>query len=131
MSKKEQKFIIFTLSNSTFAMPLLPTSKIIGVENITKIPFENTVKGIIYHNGHIISIIDTGKILKIKSNGNQCLLFDYNDDHFGILIDEAKETVKVKRVLTDKKGKYIKIKKNKIYIIYPSKIMEIIDIYEN
>ncbi len=131
MSKKEQKFILFTLGNSTYAMPLLPTSKIIGVDNITKIPFDSKLKGIIYHNGHIISIIDTGKILKIKSNGDKCLLFDYNDDHFGILIKEPKDTITIKRVLIDKKGKYFKVKKDKIYIIYPSKIMELIDIYEN
>lgn len=140
MPVKLYKFILFTINNTLWGMPLLNDSQFIhcGSSNITLLPNVNAnIIGLAYHNGEIITLLNTAGILGVKSKkveSEDCLLFGFNNDFYGLLIDEARDTVKVKKIFTDRHkkqfNKYIKVNNQNIYILEPMDIWKIIDLYD-
>ena len=91
----------------------------------------------IYHGGNIITVLNTAKFLDIKYNlpdEHNCLLFSFSKDFYGLIVDQGGETIKVNQVFTDRNKKqfkkYIKINKQKVYILETDKIMEDLKIYD-
>ncbi|MCD4760433.1 chemotaxis protein CheW [bacterium] len=138
MARKLQKFILFSVGADTYAMPLLADSHFMVCDKTSAIPgVDSKVRGLTYHNGNIITILDTAKILKIKRNSahNDCLLFNFEDDLYGLLVDEGGETVRVQRSFSDGQKKvfkkYVKINKHtstplsagKVYVLEPEELL--------
>ena len=140
MKTRSEKFILFYLGDDQYALPVLSASQFIEFENLTFIPKINKeIKGLIYHNGNIITIIDTKKILKIKSLKQTkkliCLVFEIDDYHYGILVDHGGETLAIKRTFNDRKKKVFKRyfrteDKKKVYILEVDDILSQINIYD-
>ena len=133
MASKSEQFILFYIGDKQYALPALTANKFIEFKDLTLIPKVNKeVKGLIYNNGHIITIIDIKEILKIKSAKNSkqamCLIFESNGHHYGLLVDQGNETILVKKVFTDRQkkifNKYLKTKdKQNIYILEANQIV--------
>ncbi len=137
MASKGKKYILFKVDGSTWAMPLLKDSQFFTCTEIAPIPaVDEAVRGLTYHNGKIITVLNTAKILNLNTEEKKktCLLFTYNNDNYGLLIDEVKDTVKATRTFSDTKKKlfkkYIRVKKNKVYILEPVLIWKVVKIYD-
>lgn len=138
MAVKTYKFILFHLADRLWAMPLLSGSQFISREAMTLVPgAPDKVLGLIYHGGKIITLLDIFKILSIKNNispSNICLLFDYQGDYYGFPVDEGDNTIKVKQIFKDRKikkfNKYIKIGKQKVYILDLEDLWQELKIYD-
>lgn len=138
MPTKVHKFILFHLADELWAMPLLPASQFIACEAITLIPgAPKNVLGLVYHGGKIITLLDTSNILKLRAkraNSRTCLLFDYQGDYYGLEVDDGNNTIKTKNIFTDRKkkdfNKYIKINKNKVYILDMETLWQHVKIYD-
>ncbi len=59
MAAKNNKYLTFLLSNEQYAIPILKTKEIIGMESITRVPhIPDFIKGVLNLRGKIIPIID-------------------------------------------------------------------------
>jgi chemotaxis signal transduction protein len=140
MLTKIQKFILFFVNDEMWATPLTSGNQFVSCDNIVPLPdVAKEVVGLMYGSGHIVTILDTAGLLSIRTHSKQyetCLLFNYENDHYGLLVDAGGDTVKVKRILTDRSKnrtefkKYIKFKNKKVYILYPEDIWKKIGIYD-
>ncbi len=126
MAKRAAKYISFYLGGILHVFPLLDGAQFISVDRPTpSLPHNPKVKGLIYHNGEVVLIVNTALILGIKAKTEHAvLLFDYQGDHYGLLLDEGGVVIKSNRVFSDRQSKdlkkYIKIKKDKVYILEPA-----------
>ena len=71
MKKLERKFIIMLIADELYAMPLLKDGKFIDYNQLNILPVPNTnnkIIGLIYLEGKIVTVLDTAKILAIKSS---------------------------------------------------------------
>ena len=136
MPVKSKKFILFSVLGEKYAMPLAKGTKFIEFESLSAVPdVDPKVAGIIYHEGRIVTILDTAKILEVQDGYQDrfdALIFDFEDELFGILVEEGIDTAKATRTFTDSKKKklkkYIKIKKEKIYILEPAELLKLAQI---
>lgn len=126
MATRATKYISFYLGGSLYAFPMIEGTQFISFDKLTPILHKDPkVKGLIYHNGEIVVIVDMAAILGVKAKGEHIvLLFAYQGDYYGLLIDEGSDVIKTASVMTDRQKKdlkkYIRIKKEKIYILEPS-----------
>lgn len=126
MAKRAVKYISFYLGDILYAFPLLDGVQFISVDRPTpSLPHSPKIKGLIYNNGEIILIVNIAFILGVKAKTeHMALLFNYQGDHYGLLLDEGGVVIKSNRVFSDRQSKdlkkYIKIKKDKVYILEPA-----------
>lgn len=136
MIKKSPKLVLFSLADYNYGLPLQAAGKFVEFDEFCAIPGAGKeIKGLIYHEGKLVTIFDTVKLLSLKvkyPTKLQALLFSYRDQQYGLLISEALETIKSSRIFVDRNKKqfkkYIKIKDNKIYILEPEEIIEALKI---
>lgn len=134
MQKNLDKLVLFSIDDSLWAMPLTEDSQFISCDGAVSIPGTSSdVEGLIYNSGRIITVLNAKKILGInhsKNKGNNCLLFYWQGNYYGLLVDEGTDVVDTKKILVDKKQKifkeYININKQKIYILKPQDIWKAI-----
>lgn len=139
MVAKSKKFISFQVADGWYALPALSGTEFIAVEQLSPLPItQDKVAGLIYHNGNIVTVLDTAMLISIKGvrsdvNINNCLLFVYQGHFYALLIKEAGEILKATQLFTDRKkrrfNKYFKVKNNKFYILEPEEILSSIEIY--
>jgi len=138
MVSSNKKYILFNVSGQTWAMPLRLGSSFANCENVVKIPgVDPNIVGISYQNGKIITVLDTVKIIGSQASyqdaENVSLLFDYEVDTYALLIDKGLETISPPRMQTDKSNKifdkYFTYKNNKVFILEPEKIWQVVKIY--
>lgn len=130
MPKSFHKIILFRLAGEYWAMPLSEDSQFVSYDKIVALPIDNkNVAGLIYNAGRIITVLNTDKILNIKSHNQKsklCLIFYSHGDFYALTVDEGGETMEIPRVLTDKNkksfNKYIKIDDTKVYILESEEI---------
>lgn len=135
---KSEKFILFYLGEEQYALPAISGNKFIEFKNLSSLPnIQKEIKGLLYHNGNIVTVVDIKSILKIKSfkknSQKMCLLFEMNNYYYGILVDQGGDTVAAKRIYTDAQKKIFKKyfkndNKDKIYILDPVQILNQINI---
>lgn len=131
MNKIATKYISFFIVDTYYAMPLSFIGAFIKYDNLLPVPkASDIVKGLTYQNGKIITVVDSAKLLGLLSHNNFdiCLSFFINEETFALPVTEGGETVKSSQVFTDRKKnkfkKYIKINKNKFYILFPEDILK-------
>lgn len=130
MKKIERKYIILSIANELYAMPLMKEGKFVDYNNLDIVPVPNSsnkVIGLSYLDGKVITILNTKKILKLsRGKNNLVFLFEFNHDIYGIVVEDLGDIVKSKEVKINYKRdifkKYIKVKKNNIYILDPEDI---------
>ena len=98
MATRAQKFISFYIGDQQYALPIMYGNKFIEFNRLTAIPqVDKDILGLIYQGGNIITILDIKRILKIKSLNQNiqqiCLMFEVDDYHYGILVDQGGETI--------------------------------------
>lgn len=104
------------------AMPFDSSCKFISCNSLTPLPLaDGRVLGLAYHEGIIVTILDTAKIMNLPKSKNSdkiCLLFAFKDDWYGLIISEGKGVFQIKK----------DIKKYNIFT--PSDILAKLDIYD-
>jgi len=137
MAVKNQQFITFKIAEQILATPLNKDSQFFSAEHLLPLPINNKyIAGVSYLNGQLVTIFRTDKLLglnwKMPSNP-QCLHFSYQGDFYGLVVDQGLDTVATAQVLTAKTknifNKYIIINKQKIYIVDPEQLFQLIKIY--
>jgi chemotaxis signal transduction protein len=140
MASRAEKFILVYIGEEQYALPALSVGKFIEFDSLTLIPnIGPSIKGLIYNNGNIITVIDTKKILKLKtlknSDPSMCLVFEFDGYHYGLSLDQGGETIAVNKTFNDRQKKsfkrYFRTKdKKKIYILEVDEILSQINIYD-
>ena len=60
MRNGNQKFILVTVDSHQLTLPLVGSHNFFQVKQITPIPqTDDRIAGLAYHNGHIVTILDT------------------------------------------------------------------------
>jgi chemotaxis signal transduction protein len=137
MSSKNQQFITFKLSEKLLAMPLNKDNQFFSCEHLLALPINNKyIAGVSYLNGQLVTILRTDKFFGLNwkmPSHPQCLLFSYRGDFYGLAVDQGIDTVTVPQVYTEKTknvfNKYIKINKQKVYILEAEQIFTELKIY--
>ncbi|MFA6308033.1 MAG: chemotaxis protein CheW [Patescibacteria group bacterium] len=140
MTARSEKFILFYIGDEQYALPVLIGNQFIEFENMTLIPkISQKIKGLIYHNGNIVTIIDTKELLNIKilqkNKQLMCLTFEADGYYYGLLVDQGGETLAVNKTFNDRHkkvfSKYFRTKdKKKVYILDIDDILSQINIYD-
>jgi chemotaxis signal transduction protein len=137
MRAGSQKFILVTVDSHQFVLPLVDSHNFFQVKHIAPIPqTDDRIAGLVYHDGHMVTVLDTVKILKLSSSkkNEQCVMVGCNQHCYGWLIAAAGELVEAKRILTDKKkailSKYILVNKKKIYILDIAEALKELDLHD-
>jgi purine-binding chemotaxis protein CheW len=92
MSTKEERFLIFHMSNQEYAIPLLQVREVLGMKATTPIPSSPAhFKGIMNLRGSIFSIIDLRLKLNLgkpkDSQESTVIILDMQPLSIGILVD--------------------------------------------
>jgi purine-binding chemotaxis protein CheW len=98
----EIQTIIFALGNEEFAIDISRIQSIIKIPEITKIPNSpNTIRGMIDLRGQIIVIVDLrlkfGFQAKEDDNNTTIIIIEVGENTIGIVVDEVKETLTLKK----------------------------------
>lgn len=93
----EERFLVFLLGDSRFAMPLLSAKEVMAPKQTTMIPSTTKIiKGILNLRGKIVTIIDLktklGIPVKNESAESSFIILDDETYSYGIIVD-AVETV--------------------------------------
>lgn len=133
MASKSEQFVLFYIGQEQYALPALVVNKFIEFKDLALVPqVRREIKGLIYNNGHIITIIDIKEILKIKAlkkpSQPLCLIFEAGGHHYGLLVDQGGETISVKKIFADRQkkifNKYFKTSnKQNVYILETNHIL--------
>lgn len=140
MAVRTEKFILFYLGEEKYALPALSANQFIEFSNLALVPkADSDIKGLIYHNGNIVTVIDLKKVLKILSSkreaSHMCLTFEYGGYYYGLLVDQGDETLAVKNISSDRQRKVFKryftmSDKKRVYILDIEDILSQINIYD-
>lgn len=136
-----EKFILFYLGEEFYALPALAGNQFIEFSNLAVWPHKDRdIDGLIYHNGHIITVIDLKNILKIKSQSadksKTCLTFEVGGYYYGLLVDKGGETMPIKKIFNDRQKKIFKRyfvlpdNKQKVSILDIDDILSQISLYD-
>lgn len=139
MGNQVYKYILFSVADSMWALPLSDSSQFFSGGDVAAIPnVDKRIRGLVYHNGQIVTVIDTRALLLLAPAGvndkNNRLLFSFKDDYYALMVDDVGDTVKTDKVFIDKHSrildKYIKLNQQKIYIVEPAEIFKAINLYD-
>lgn len=136
--KRLEKFITFYLGEQKYALPVEAGNQFVEFSDVLQVPqTDKNIKGLIYHNGNIVTLIDLREVLKIKKQSKSqtamCLIFELNKYHYGLLVDGGDETIAAKKVFNDRQKKKFKRyfkgeNKQKVYILEEDEILEEVNI---
>jgi len=102
-----KKIVVFELNNQQFGLDIEQVSSIERLIEITNIPqSERYIKGIIHLRNEIIPILDLKKKFNMTHNEyrheTKILIININKLQIGLLVDEAKDVIDVKKELIEK-----------------------------
>lgn len=93
----EERFLCFSLGEEEYAVPLLSVREVIGVPEITSVPFTPThFKGIMNLRGQVISVIDLRTKFNIKpKDGSETsvIICDLGTSSLGVIVDSVNSVV--------------------------------------
>lgn len=98
-STRSKKFLIFTLGEERFAIPLSQVKEVIGLPKITPVPdVPSYFRGLINLRGRIISALDLRDILSIPVNGGvskkPCIIIsELHGVVLGTIVDDVAEVL--------------------------------------
>lgn len=97
---ENQRFLVFTLCDEEFAIPLLKVKEVIAPTAFTPVPHMPAYcRGIMNLRGLIISVIDLRMKLKMKkadkSNDEAIIIIDFESQSFGMIVDSVKSVLSV------------------------------------
>ncbi len=125
MKKIIRKFVLLSIADELYAMPLVKEGKFIDYKQVNILPLPKVSKkiiGLIYLEGQIVTVINTAKVLKLSNNKNNLVfIFEFANHNYGLAVQSSGEIIKTNKVLINRKrkefNKYIKVKKKNIYIL--------------
>lgn len=90
----EKRYLVFTLVNEQYAVPLLQVKEVLGITETTPVPYTPThFRGIMNLRGQVISIIDLR--LKFKMGKNEfgpetaIIILDMAPLYLGVIVDSV------------------------------------------
>lgn len=98
-STRSKKFLIFTLGDERFAVPLFQVKEVVGLPKITPVPdVPRYFKGLINLRGRIISALDLRDILNIPLQGavskKPCIVIsELHNVVLGTIVDDVAEVI--------------------------------------
>lgn len=98
LGARSKKYMIFTIYEERFAVPLSQVKEVIGLSRITPVPnVPKYFKGLINLRGKIISTIDLREKLKIPSKGESkkpCIIIsEIKEIMIGTIVDDVAEVL--------------------------------------
>jgi purine-binding chemotaxis protein CheW len=99
-SAEIQQFVIFTLRDQEFGIPILKCREIVRVSTITRIPeAPDFVRGVVNLRGRVVPVVDTRKCLGLDvatlSAKARLLMVEVAGRLFGLLVDRVLRILKV------------------------------------
>ncbi len=96
----DDRYLLFTIDNTYYGLPLALALEILTVQSITKLPrVADYVKGIINLRGKVIPVLDVRKKLGIPEHEyedtNCIIVIDIRDMHVGLIVDMVSEVATV------------------------------------
>ena len=96
----DDRYLLFTIDNTYYGLPLALALEILTVQSITKLPrVADYVKGIINLRGKVIPVLDVRKKLGIPEHeyedSNCIIVIDIRDMHVGLIVDMVSEVATV------------------------------------
>lgn len=122
MAKESEKFIIFSLNQQAYALPILATYQIFAYQNLNPIPqVHKFIAGFTYHDGHIVTVLDSAKILGLtaKTLAKQAVLVRDDSHYYAYLVDEVLGV-----------AESMEVKKRKLKILQLKEILNSINFHE-
>ena len=116
MAVSKQKYILIKIGRQTWSLPLLDSSDFFQIRNIVPLPrASDKIVGLTYHQGHIITILASDKLLgtKLVNLPQHCLRIDWQGEHYGLLVDLVGEVIAPVKITND----YVLVNKTKINIL--------------
>ncbi len=96
--KDFKQYLIFTLNNDFFAIEASRLIEVLFKKKIVKVPFEESVFGIINHKNTIITVLNLYNIFNFKQNTNKnyyIIIFKHQKTPCAILCDKIKNITKI------------------------------------
>lgn len=122
MLKTAEKFVVFSLNQKSYAISIFDSYQIFAIQNISPVPqISSLVAGLTYQAGHIVTVLNTAKILGIKEkiHCQQAVLLSQDNHYYAYLVDQILEIV-------DRNF----IQKNKIKILQLEEILKTLNSHE-
>ncbi len=122
MAKDLEKFIVFSLNQKAYALSIFDTYQIFAYQHLNPVPQTNKfIAGLTYHDGHIVTVLHTAKILGIseKNLPKQAILLREDSHYYAYLVDEVLDVVELGE-----------IKKRKLKILQLKEILTSINLHE-
>ena len=93
---REDQYLIFTIENESYGIPIRYITEIISIVEITQVPeLPVYVKGIINLRGEIIPIMDARLRFKMKKkeydNRTCIIVIEIEEVSFGLVVDDVRE----------------------------------------
>lgn len=94
------RFLLFTIDNSYYGLPLAMALEILTMQSITKLPrVADYIKGIINLRGKVIPVLDVRKKLGIPEHSGDetycVIVIEIRDMHVGLIVDMVSEVATV------------------------------------
>ena len=101
MSEKELKILIFGLNDELFATDIMDVERILGYEELTKIPdAPDYVLGVINHQGSILPVISLAKKFNLPcktiDEDTKIIVAKQNDQRIGVIVESVSEVKDIK-----------------------------------
>ncbi len=97
--KDEKKYIVFTLISEFFAIEISRLIEVLFKKKIVKVPFEDSISGIINHQNTILTVLNLYNIFNIKQHTNKnyyIIIFKHQKSPLAILCDEIENIIEIK-----------------------------------
>jgi len=97
---QKDKYLIFSIGDESYGIPICYVIEIIGIEEITQVPeLPSYVKGIINLRGKVISVMDARLRFKKEQkeyDDRTCIIvIDIEGTSFGLIVDSVKEVASI------------------------------------
>ena len=98
-ASQEIEFLACKLDETMIGLDLLDTQEITSVSDITAVPrTPDYVEGIINLRGNVVTVINTGKKLGLKSvemkPDNRVIILSYEEEYIGLMIDDIDTVIR-------------------------------------
>ena len=96
----DQRFLVFTLAQETYAVPLLKVKEVLAPAEITPLPQAPAhFKGIMNLRGQVISVLDLRLKFKVGNGalGSECaiIILDIENAALGVIVDSIESVLAV------------------------------------
>lgn len=112
VEQDDNRYLVFSLNNDLFAIPLLQATEVLKMTTIKPVPFMTRYfKGIINVRGSIVSILDLREKFNLPKRGNESsliLILKHQEQLLGAIVDDVIAVINVPKseIMTEAKVEF-------------------------